>query len=346
MKAAYGVIGVVVACSVSVAAQWAKVPDPSVPRDAQGNIRKDAPPPRTADGKTDFSGMWMRANSGPPNEGRGGRGARCGSGGRGGRRRAGSAHRQPTAPAAGAAAATPRRRQHQRAVLGRTRRRHARAADGSLPVRSERPAGRDVLRGRRQHGRRSAVHAVGARHPETALRRGQGQGQSGRELHADGLPAVPSAAAAAQDHPDAEDDPDRVRSELRPAAHLPGPPASARRATRSRGGTATRSATGRATRSSSKRTTCAARKTAPTTGGSTSTAARTAARRNSPSASAGRRSITCRSISRSRIRRRTRSPGPSASISASWPTKSPSSSSATRTSSSVAGSRSIDLNRS
>jgi hypothetical protein len=72
VRLAVGVL--VVMSAVTVAAQWPLRQDPAVPRDADGNVRMDAPTPRTADGRPDFSGVWMRAASGPVKEGRAGGG--------------------------------------------------------------------------------------------------------------------------------------------------------------------------------------------------------------------------------------------------------------------------------
>jgi len=81
----YAVVAAVAICSVSLAAQWPKIPDPTVPRTADGKINYDAPTPRTADGKPDLSGIWMPAQSGPPRGNRGGgRAGRAGEAGRAG----------------------------------------------------------------------------------------------------------------------------------------------------------------------------------------------------------------------------------------------------------------------
>src|SRR6476646_10022291 len=99
-KSMYAVVAAVAICSVSLAAQWPKIPDPTVPRTADGKINYDAPTPRTADGKPDLSGIWMPAQSGPPRGNRGG--GRAGDAGRAGRGRE-AAPGAPAAPAPPAA---------------------------------------------------------------------------------------------------------------------------------------------------------------------------------------------------------------------------------------------------
>jgi hypothetical protein len=58
-------ITALIACSTSLLAQWPKFREAGVPRDAAGQVQADARAPRTADGKPDLSGDWVRADRDP-----------------------------------------------------------------------------------------------------------------------------------------------------------------------------------------------------------------------------------------------------------------------------------------